>query len=297
MKVNFFIVGPPRCASTSLSSFLDNHPDVCFARPKEPTYFCPDTPAGYINMPRNITEYHERYFSHYDPLKHKLVGEGTPLYLMSDCAIQNIVDYNPDAKFIALARNPIDIAYSMHATRYRVGNTHEDIADFEEAWHAQADRRAGKRVPENVVREAVLQYKKLASIGSQYEKLFSIVKNENIHVVVFDDLKKEPSEIKKGIIEFLGLEKNPHNEIDHKEVNASWKSEFSRNLYHITAQIASISPWKPRLGLLNKIKSMFLKTSKRAEMRPEFRKQLQLEFQSELVKLGEVLGRDFSHWK
>ena len=106
MKVDFFIVGPPRCGSTSLSYYLSQNPSVCFANPKEPSYFSSDLEVGYDNLPTSIDEYHQRYYSHYNPNKHILVGEGSPIYLFSNVALENIRAYNPSAKLIALARHP-----------------------------------------------------------------------------------------------------------------------------------------------------------------------------------------------
>jgi Sulfotransferase family len=44
---DFFLVGAPRCGTTSLSRYLAANPQVCFSRPKEPHYFSllpPQTP-------------------------------------------------------------------------------------------------------------------------------------------------------------------------------------------------------------------------------------------------------------
>ena len=36
---DFFLIGAPRCGTTSLSRYLADNPQVCFSRPKEPHYF------------------------------------------------------------------------------------------------------------------------------------------------------------------------------------------------------------------------------------------------------------------
>ncbi|HEY6366539.1 MAG TPA: hypothetical protein VI585_17280 [Candidatus Binatia bacterium] len=36
---DFFLIGAPRCGTTSLSGYLADNPQVCFSRPKEPHYF------------------------------------------------------------------------------------------------------------------------------------------------------------------------------------------------------------------------------------------------------------------
>lgn len=296
IKVNTFLIGPPRCASTSLAELLSQHPYVCFSKPKEPTYFCEDLPAGYENEPKNIQEYHARYFSHYDPESHEIVCDGTPLYLMSECAISKIIVYNPNAKFIGLVRNPIDIAQSMHAARVRAGMRHENIPDFEDAWNAQNDRLNGKRIPQNVVREGVLQYKRLASIGSHYQRLFEKVSKEQIHLIYFEELHDGFSKISGDLFNFLEIPLLPQINNIHKEAAAQWRSETIRRLNHQLKHIANLLPIKPNLGIFKKLDNISKKGGNMT-LRPEFRAKLREEFSDEIELLSDVLNRDFSHWK
>jgi hypothetical protein len=297
MKVNFFLIGPPRCASTSLAKYLSMHPDVCFGNPKEPTYFCTDTPAGYKNEPKTIEEYHSAYFSHYRPQEHKLVGEATPLYLMSECAVPSILEYNPEAKFIALARNPIDIVTSMHAARVRVGLRHENIPDFEEAWNAQEDRKRGDRLPKKVIRGAVLQYRKLGSLGTQFDRLIKQVPPDNLHVIVYDDLLKDMEKTQKMLLRFLGLSELAGTSVPHLERNSEWRNEIARRFFEFAKENAHRFPIRPKIGLLNAIRRFGVKPANRKEIRPEFRAQLREEFAGEISLLSKLLNRDFSHWQ
>ncbi len=41
----FFIVGAPKCATSSLHSFLVQHPGIFMCRPKEPHFFSTDLPG------------------------------------------------------------------------------------------------------------------------------------------------------------------------------------------------------------------------------------------------------------
>lgn len=297
MKVNFFLIGPPRCASTSLAHYLANHPHVCFANPKEPTYFCTDIPSGYENEPKTIEEYHNIYFSHYRPQEHKLIGEGTPLYLMSECAAAKIQEYNPDAKFIALARNPIDIVTSMHAARVRVGLRHENIPDFEDAWNAQEARKRGELLPKNVIRGAVLQYRELGSLGTQFDRLMKQVSPEKLHIIVYDDLKNNMEKTKTEILRFLGLPELQKAAVPHLEANSEWKSEIGRRFFELLRDAAHQLPLKPKIGLLGAIRRFGVKPASRKELRPEFRNRLREEFSEEISLLSKLLNRDFSHWQ
>ena len=42
IRPNFFIVGAPKCGTTSLDEYLRQHPNVFISRPKEPHYFSTD---------------------------------------------------------------------------------------------------------------------------------------------------------------------------------------------------------------------------------------------------------------
>jgi len=42
MKPNFFIIGAPKCGTTSLATYLGMHPNVFMCSPKEPHYFSTD---------------------------------------------------------------------------------------------------------------------------------------------------------------------------------------------------------------------------------------------------------------
>ena len=108
-KPTFFIIGAPKCGTTSLHTYLNSHSQITMSHPKEPHYFSTDIENGGI---RNKEKY-EDCFSHSDG-NAVAVGESSTLYLYSKVAVQNICKYNKDAKFITMIRNPIEIARSFH---------------------------------------------------------------------------------------------------------------------------------------------------------------------------------------
>ena len=73
-----FIVGAPRCGTTTLASFLQQHPQVCFSAVKEPHFFSRDEVAALPEGKLEAVveeEYWRRFFGHCqgDP---KLYAEG-----------------------------------------------------------------------------------------------------------------------------------------------------------------------------------------------------------------------------
>lgn len=100
-KANFIIIGSAKCGTTTLADVLSTHPDCCFSRPKEVSFFSND-----INYLKG-SEWYQQHFLHYS--NEKLIGEGTPNYSNEprhcDCA-KRIYEYNPDSKIIYITRNP-----------------------------------------------------------------------------------------------------------------------------------------------------------------------------------------------
>lgn len=127
---NFFILGAARCATTSLHYYLEQHPDIAMSATKEPNHFAFDhqsdpptpliDPASTIlvkSVPDRAT--YERLFA--DAGDASAVGEASPLYLYTRETPDQIRHQVPDARLIAVVRDPVDRAYShwLHIKRDR----------------------------------------------------------------------------------------------------------------------------------------------------------------------------------
>lgn len=141
-KPNFFIIGAPKCGTTSLAAWLAEHPQIFMSPIKEPQFFNKD-----VGFPMKSLQAYEKLFKDASS-GHIAVGEATVLYLYSKVAVRNILDYNPDAKFIVCLRNPVDMAYSLHEQWFFNGI--EDIEDFKEAWLMQ-DIERGRHRPHDAM--------------------------------------------------------------------------------------------------------------------------------------------------
>lgn len=79
-----------------------------------------------------------KLFASANPKQHIVLAEGSTTYLQSHVAIENILRFNPDARFLVMLRNPVDVAHGMHAELLR--HFLEDVTDFEAASALQARR-------------------------------------------------------------------------------------------------------------------------------------------------------------
>ncbi len=158
-RPNFFILGAPKCGTTSLASWLSAHPNIFMSTPKEPRYFNTDYAAP--DRPRSLEKY-EQLFAEATP-KHKAVGEATTGYLRSEKAVPAILKYAPSARFIVCLRNPIEMVQSVHAQLVKKGTEIE--VSFERAWALQEVRRRGYSIPKTCHDSKVLLYGQACTLG------------------------------------------------------------------------------------------------------------------------------------
>src|SRR6056297_911031 len=162
-KPNFYIVGAPKSGTSALAFYLSEHPQVFFSRPKELFYWSDDHQhARDLHSVYTLDDY-LKFFQGANPTTHRAIGEGSVNYLQSHNAIENILKFNPEAKFIAMLRDPVDVAYGMHGELVR--HYFEDVLDFEKAWALQSDRANGNRIPAKCVMRHQLQYQDVATFS------------------------------------------------------------------------------------------------------------------------------------
>lgn len=200
-KPNFFIVGAPKCATSALYQNLRLHPDIFMAQPKEVNFFSTD-----LVSPHFLTS-EEKYLDLFaSATTQKRLGEASVWYLYSKEAAERIKQFNPDAKIIAMVRNPVDMIYSYHSQR--IWNGTEDISDFKKAVAAIPSRMQGENLPHDPYPIKSLDYLNIAKYHDQLLRYFNAFGRENVYVIVFDDYSKDKELIFRNTLEFLGVDPN-----------------------------------------------------------------------------------------
>lgn len=128
------IIGAQKGGTTSLFNYLAEHPDVLPPFGKEIHYFD-------LHYARGVTWYRGRF-----PYRARLRGgrltlDASPYYLVHPQAPQRAASLLPNAKLVALLRNPIDRALSHYQHEVRGGR---ETLPFAEAIDREADRLAGE---------------------------------------------------------------------------------------------------------------------------------------------------------
>ena len=178
----FFIVGAMRSGTTSLHSYLRSHPDI-YLHLKEPHFFDGKFERG--------LEWYRTLFA--EASAAEAVGESTPTYMYSDLALGRMREVVPNARLVAMLRNPVERAYShywMNRAREKESRT------FEEAVQAEID--AGP--------ETTTHYIDFGLYKRHLDRVCSFFDRSALHVELMEDLQGEPGATYERVCRFLEVD-------------------------------------------------------------------------------------------
>src|SRR2546429_2480521 len=118
---DFFIVGHHKSGTTALYEMLKRHPQIFLPTLKEPRFMASDMRSRFrYERERRHPETLEEYLSLFsDARPEQRVGEASATYLWSHTAAERIAELRPDARIIAILREPADFLRSLHLTFLR----------------------------------------------------------------------------------------------------------------------------------------------------------------------------------
>lgn len=195
---DFFIIGAPKCGTTSLASWLSSHPGIFMCSPKEPNHFSRDIATN------RAAETSEQYLALFASAGHdSVIGEASTTYLRSQIAVQDILKVAPAAKFIIFLRNPVDMVFSVHAQLMKGGQ--ENVANFEAAWNLQEARARGQSIPIGTLEPSIFQYGEMCKLGMQVKRLLSSVDRDRLLFILREELKVDPLGEYLRALDFLAV--------------------------------------------------------------------------------------------
>lgn len=293
-RPNLFILGAPKCGTTAWHHYLGQHPDIAFSPAKEPHYFCEDFPG--FRWAKTETE----YLSLFEGLpRARYVGEASVMYLYSRVAIENIKQFEPEAKLIVFVRSYEEFFVSYHSQILL--SLDEDIVDPEAAWEIQDRRLAGETIPASCREPKFLQYREVCKFGKQLQRLFSVFPREQVKVIVFDDWIKNPRATYQDVVEFLEVADDGFD--DFKPINTKrhnrfrWLGKLVRRppkpllrTSKIIRQLLGVQ----RLGIASRVRQ-FNERQKdsHAEISQGFRAKMKAELEEDRQLLESLLGKQF----
>lgn len=299
-RPSFFIVGAPKCGTTALCKYLNQHPDVVISTPKELNYF--DTDFKTKASAHSLPEYLEKF----SQAPGKICGEGSTSYLYSKAAAQNIYQFNPDAKIIIMLRDPITVMQSFHSQLLFNGSS-ETVEAFEEAIALEPQRKQGQQIPERCEVPEMLLYREVVSFADQVKRYLDIFGAQQVKIILFKDFKQQTPAVYRDVLEFIGAD--PTFETSFIKINSNKKARsrlLQSLLKYPPAKMLSFGkyllpiPRSWRRYLLEDVKARLkaLNTQKvtRSALEPTLRDRLAKEFEPEIRKLEALIERDLNAW-
>lgn len=292
VKPNFFIVGAPKCGTSSMFQYLKDHPEVFMPWLKEPHFFGSDLRAAkYI---RDEAKYLALF---QEATGYKRVGEGSTWYLYSKRAAREIHAFDPSARIIVMLRNPVELVYSMHGHNLYMGS--EDIADFGAALRAQPERKKGHRIPKPEALRDGLFYYDVGKFTDQVQRYLDVFGRENVHIVLFDDLKRDTPGVYRDTLRFLEVDETfvPNFEVRNpgKRLESQTLQRFIRSPL-LQRWGRTLLPRQLAYGVADGLRSLGTRVEARPRMDPHVRARLREGFTPDVMRLSELLGRDLSGW-
>ena len=174
-KPNLFIVGEPKCGTTSLHSMLTQHPELFMSEKKE---------LGYFGMNWDLmTE--QMYMNHYKDVKdEKYIGDSSPFYARGKWSAERIKEFNPHAKIIFFYRNTFDWIVS---------------------YHKQMLRNPGHDVPLSTLK-AIKYFGNDVNFLAHFHKYYDLFPKKNIMLIPYEDFKEHPYEVLTKMFRWLGID-------------------------------------------------------------------------------------------
>jgi hypothetical protein len=294
---NFLIIGPPKCASTSLHYYLGQHADVYVSDVKETNFFTHDYYKG--------LDFYSTYFSHAGSVK--AIGEATPSYFFLPFAIDRIKKDLPAVKLIVTFRNPIERAFShwlmfkeegkekkSFSEAININLKQMDYVDFSgdngaDLWNNRRDAKVDNEDWIRIYLQASLYAENLQSIYNKFNK-------EQVHIIFLDDLKNNFQLTMKNVFDFLGVDKK-FDVLRTESKNAHFNKKYFRWLQSIIGfkNAKYISGMMP-----DDFKNFFRQKKNNAGNMPVIQEQdklfLQDFFMTDIKNLEKITNRNLSNW-
>ena len=200
---DFFIVGHPKSGTTALYEMLRAHPQIFMPEVKEPVYFATELPrqAHRSLAPSTLQE----YLALFEPAAAgQRIGEASVSYLWSRAAPAGIAELVPDAKIIAVLREPASFLYSFHLQCLQSHN--ESEKDFATALALEPSRREGRNIPRRAHWPQVLLYSEHVRYLEQLRRYHEAFSPEQVLVLIYDDFRSDNEATVRQVLRFLEVD-------------------------------------------------------------------------------------------
>lgn len=299
---DFFIVGHPKSGTTALYEALRAHPEIYMPDGKEPWFFAPElherTPPRPEGTPGTLAQY-TALFTAASP--EQRVGEATALYLWSQTAARHIAEVQPQARIIAILREPASFLRSLHLQFLQ--SYVETESDLRSALALEQERRQGRSIPRYTYWPQALLYSEHVRYVEQLRRYHAAFARENVLVLIYDDFRADNAGTVRTVLRFLGVQDTAPINVPQANPTVRARSQRLSELVHAL----SVGRGPASLAVKEAVKALTPRGLRRqalyaaqrhvvfadpGDADEQLMSELRGRFKGEVVALSEYLGRD-----
>lgn len=205
---DFFVVGHAKCGTTALYQMLKRHPQIYMPALKEMQFL---SRAPHERSPRRKRRPQRRpqtldaYLSMFATAGvHQRAGEGSTEYLRTAASASRIAALCPDARIIAIFREPASFLRSLHLQLLEVNI--ETERDFPRAIELERDRRRGNRIPRHCAWPQALLYTQHVRYADQLREYHEHFGREQVLALIYDDFRADNEATVREVLRFLEVD-------------------------------------------------------------------------------------------
>jgi hypothetical protein len=282
---NFFLVGAAKAGTTSIYSYLSQHPRVFFPRVKEPHFFTQVRPAPKLRFLIEAVGKRNAYLRLYTRAAgHSVIGDASPSYLWHPDVPQRIRAEAPQAKIAIILRDPVERAYSHYLMDYREGAQHKPFYEALLDDMNRTDKGWG----------VSYLYYELGLYADQVQRYLEAFTADRVKILMFEHFRRNPSAVLRDLADFLELDPEPLAAVDMSRKYNSYAAPRNQYLRRLAGAKFSrvlgqaLVPHEVGAFIFERF---FVKQAPKPPLDPRAHKLLCSRYASELDRLEALLGR------
>ncbi len=292
---DFFIVGHPKCGTTALYEMLRAHPQIFMPSLKETRFFAPELHPGTRSdgvHPATLEQYLSLFAG--APAGQR-AGEASPSYLRSESAAERISEIAPQARIVAILREPASFVSSLHLELLR--DHVETEKDLARALAQEQDRMA------DLERRPGLVYAQYVNYVEQLRRYHDRFGRDRVLILIYDDFLADNAATVRRVLRFLEVDET--QAIQRSEANRTVRVRspglyaLVRSLYlgrgrasgTLKSAIKAVTPRRVRRAALDRFRRRVLYGQPQAPDE-QLTAMLKKRFKGEVVAVSAYLERD-----
>ena len=198
---NYLIIGAQKAGTSSLHTYLIQHPQIKASLRKEVHFFD-------LNHSKGLAWYQSHFPLTIPGRREAVFGESSPYYMFHPLVPGRVKSILPQVKLIALLRNPIHRAFSHHQHNVRLGletMAFEDALEREERIMPGETERLLNQPGYVSFEHRHFSYLARGRYAEQIENWLKLFSADQMLILKSERLFGEPDRVYSEVLDFLGL--------------------------------------------------------------------------------------------